>query len=146
MLSTDCSSCAMTQSYFCWTAHIRWGAKNLLIKEVVLRLTSVVYPPREKITKIIRPEYFCGTFLGAVTAKLRNYQEVNSPRIMLRNCWPQRPQTRPCWVTRNLRNSQENISQGILLRSWLRKAVAITLKIIPQDFFFVSAIFWGGGG
>ena len=38
-------------------------------------------PPREKITKIIRPEYFY-VFLGAATAKLRNCQEINPPRII----------------------------------------------------------------
>ena len=100
-------------------------------------------PPRENITKIIRTEYFC-VISGAVTAKLRNYQEINSPRIILRNWRPQRPQTCPCWVTRNLRNSQENISQIIILRNWLRETVAITPKIIPQEFFCVSNFLRGG--
>ena len=74
-------------------------------------------PPREKITKIIRPEYFYVILGGADTVKLRNYQESISPRIILRNWQLQRPQTLPCRVTRDLRNSRENNSQRILLRN-----------------------------
>ena len=103
-------------------------------------------PPPRKYYENNSPRIFLCNFLGAVTAKLRNYQEINSPRIILRNWRPQRPQTCPYWATRNLRNSQEIISRRIFFRNWLRETVAITPKIIPQDFFCVSNFFEGGGG
>ena len=84
-------------------------------------------------------------FSGVITAKLCNFYEINSPRIILCNWWLLRQQTLPCWVTRNLRSSLENISRRHFLRNWLRRIVAMAPKIIPPEFFCVSNFFAGGG-
>ena len=93
-------------------------------------------PPRENITKTIRPECFYVIFGGGFS-KIMQLTRNWFPRIILHNWRLQRLRTLPCWATQNLHNSWENKSQRILLRNWLRvrQTVAITPNIIPLDFF-----------
>ena len=144
--SQPCNSGRVCSSWLSMFAP-RWFPKlHLISPSQPLPVKKLRYPPPpRKYYENNSPRIFLCNFGGRLRQNLRNYQKINSPRIILRNWRPQRPQTRPCWVTRNLRNSQENISQRIFLRNWLRETVAITPKIIPQEFVCVSNFFEGGG-
>ena len=64
-------------------------------------ITSLPPPPRrENITNMIRPEDYY-VILGGSYSKIRNYQDINSPRIISRNWRLQRPQALPCYFLRN---------------------------------------------
>ena len=70
---------------------------------------KVLHPsPRQTYYENNSPEY-CYVIWGVATAKLRNYQEIDSPRIILRNWQMQRPQTLPCCELRKIYITPEKI-------------------------------------
>ena len=68
----------------------------LVFKENLALKLYLSSPPPRKNYENNSPRIFLCNLGGATTVKLRNYQEIHSPRIILRNWQLQRPQTLPC--------------------------------------------------